>query len=166
MYSIAPGRALVAISPIMYNNPAWVASDLRRTLLVKEAGNGFFSNKYRKITTQDDWTPILRLAEVALNTAEAYSRTGNAAKALDLLNKVRNRAVTDAALQFDGSTFASAKELTAAILMERRIEFLGEGRRWSDIHRLATDADFNTGGIPSKVALEIQPKLVGFWFGL
>jgi hypothetical protein len=165
MYSIAPGRALVAISPIMYNNPAWVASDLRRTLLVKEAGNGFFSNKYRKITTQDDWTPILRLAEVALNTAEAYSRTGNAAKALDLLNKVRNRAVTDAALQFDGSTFASAKELTAAILMERRIEFLGEGRRWSDIHRLATDADFNTGGIPSKVAFGNTTK-ASWGFGL
>lgn len=152
MYSIAPGRALVAISPIMYNNPAWVQSDLRRTQLVKEAGNGFFSNKYRKITTQDDWNPILRLAEVTLNTAEAYARTGNTAKALELLNKVRNRAVTDAALQFTGSTFASAKDLTAAILMERRIEFLGEGRRWPDIHRLGKDADFSTNGIPAKVA--------------
>lgn len=152
MYSIAPGRALVAISPIMYNNPAWVASDLRRTQLVKEAGNGFFSNKYRKITTQDDWTPTIRMAEVVLNTAEAYARTGNTAKGLELLNKVRNRAVTDAALQFNASSFATAKDLIAAILMERRIEFLGEGRRWSDIHRLGTDADFNTGGIPAKVA--------------
>ncbi len=152
MYSISPGRALVAISPVMYNNPAWVASDLRRSLLVKEAANGFFSNKYRKITTQDDWTPILRLAEVALNTAEAYARTGDTNKGLDLLNKVRNRSVTDAALQFNGTSFANAKELTAAILMERRIELLAEGRRWADIHRLGTDADFNTGGVPAKVA--------------
>jgi hypothetical protein len=42
--------------------------------------------------------------------------------------------------------------LTQAILNERRIEFLAEGKRWSDIHRLANDAHFNTGGIPSKVS--------------
>ena len=152
MLSISPGRALVAISPIMYNNPAWLQSDLRRAQLVKEAGNGFFSNKYRKITTQDDWNPILRLAEVMLNTAEAYARTGNTDKALTLLNNVRNRAVTDAALQFTAGSFGTAKELTSAILMERRIELLAEGRRWPDIHRLANDADFSTSGIPAKVA--------------
>jgi hypothetical protein len=37
-----------------------------------------------------------------------------------------------------------------AILLERRIEFLGEGRRWSDISRLANDAIYTTGGIPAK----------------
>ena len=87
-----------------------------------------------------------------LNTAEAYARTGNTDKALTLLNNVRNRAVTDAALQFTAGSFGTAKELTSAILMERRIELLAEGRRWPDIHRLANDADFSTSGIPAKVA--------------
>src|SRR5262249_54515768 len=44
----------------------------------------------------------------------------------------------------------SKSELIAAILIERRIEFLAEGKRWSDISRLAKDPDFNTGGIPAK----------------
>lgn len=152
MYSIAPGRSLVAISPIMFNHPNWLAADLRRAQLVSESGTGFFSNKYRKITTQDDWNPILRLAEVILNCSEAYARTGNATEALNLLNMVRNRAVTNTADQFTAGSFADNKALTAAILFERRIEFLGEGRRWPDIHRLALDADFGTGGIPAKVA--------------
>jgi hypothetical protein len=37
------------------------------------------------------------------------------------------------------------------ILDERRIEFLAEGKRWGDIHRLAVDPVFNTGGIPAKM---------------
>ena len=35
---------------------------------------------------------------------------------------------------------------------ERRIEFLAEGIRWMDIHRLATDAVFTAGGIPAKAS--------------
>ncbi len=38
-----------------------------------------------------------------------------------------------------------------AILDERRIEFLAEGRRWGDIHRLALEPVFDTGGIPAKI---------------
>lgn len=152
MYSVSPGRALVAISPIMFNHPDWLQTDLRRAQLVSESGAGFFSNKYRKVTTQEDWNPILRLAEVILNSAEAHARLNNSADALSLLNAVRNRAVTDAGLQFTAASFADAKALISAILFERRIEFLGEGRRWADIHRLSLDADHSLNGIPAKVA--------------
>lgn len=167
MYSVAPGRALVAISPIMFNAPFWLESDLRRTQLTKSAANGYFSNKYRKITTQDDFNPIIRLAEVILSVAEARSRQSSAPDqaALDLLNAVRNRAVTNAADQFTLANFATSKDLTAAILRERRIEFLGEGRRWPDIHRLAKDPDFSTGGVPSKVAFG-NTTLASWGFGL
>ena len=44
--------------------------------------------------------------------------------------------------------------MISAILKERRIEFLAEGKRFGDIHRLALDPDFAPiagGGIPSKV---------------
>ncbi len=151
MYSISPGRALVAISPIIYNAPFWEASDLRRTQLVKNNGRAYFSHKYRNIATQDDYNQIIRYAEVLLNVAEAYSRSNNVIDALPLLNAVRNRAVTDVLLQYTLLSFITPKAMTQAILNERRIEFLGEGRRWADIHRLANDPDFSTGGIPAKV---------------
>lgn len=167
MYSVAPGRALIAISPILYNATFWLESDLRRAQLTKSAANGYFSNKYRKITTQDDFTPIIRLAEVVLSVAEAHSRqsTTPSQVALDLLNSVRNRAVTTPADQFTLASFATSNDLTAAILRERRIEFLGEGRRWSDIHRLAKDPVFSTGGVPAKVAFG-NTTLASWGFGL
>ncbi len=151
MYSVAPGRSLVAISPIIWNAPFWDPTDLRRTQLAKSSGRAYFSNKYRNITTQDDWNPIIRYAEVLLNVAEASARQGNTTDALALLNQVRNRAVTDPTLQYSAASFATATDLIRAILQERRIEFLAEGRRWADIHRLALDPDFTAGGIPAKV---------------
>jgi hypothetical protein len=42
--------------------------------------------------------------------------------------------------------------MVSTILKERRIEFLMEGRRWSDIHRLQADDLFPIDGIPAKVA--------------
>jgi len=38
-----------------------------------------------------------------------------------------------------------------AIVNERRIEFLAEGRRWADIHRLAVEGKYAYKGIPQKV---------------
>lgn len=152
MYAVSPGRALVAISPIIFNAPFWDADDLRRSQLTKHNGRAYFSHKYRNITTQDDWNPIIRYAEVLLNVAEAHLRVSspNTTAALDLLNEVRNRAVTDPAKHYTAGTFADAKAMLQAVLNERRIELLAEGRRWADIHRLANDPDFSTGGIPAK----------------
>lgn len=165
MYSVAPGRALVAISPIMFNNPKWLEADLRRSLLTAKAGNGYFVKKYTRIATQEDYNPIIRYAEVVLSMAEAYARNGNTDEALTLLNSVRNRSVLDDANRFTASSFADSKSLVAAILFERRIEFLGEGRRWPDIHRLALDSDHSTGGIPAKVAFG-NTTIASWGFGL
>ena len=106
-----------------------------------------------------DWAPILRYAEVLLNYAEAEARTnGVTQKAVDLLNQVRNRAVTTTADQYTINSFSDTKSLMTAILNERRIEFLGEGRRWADIHRLAKDPVYyvkalnDSPGVPAKVA--------------
>jgi hypothetical protein len=166
MYAVSPGRSLVAISPIIYNAPFWLESDLRRTQLVKNNGRAYFSHKYRNVTTQDDYNQIIRLAEVHLNVAEAHLRqNGNTGAALPLLNAVRNRAVTTAADQFDASSFANAQAMLGAVLNERRIELLGEGRRWPDIHRLAKDPVFSTGGIPAK-AFYNQTAFASWGYGL
>lgn len=159
MYSKGPGRALIAISPIIWNAPFWLPGDLRRTLLANSDGSatipprGFFSNKYRDIATFTDANPIMRYAEVLLNVSEASARSnGVNERALSLLNAVRNRSVTTVADQYTLGSFSNSNALITAILNERRIEFLAEGHRWGDIHRLSTDAVFTTNGIPAKVA--------------
>jgi starch-binding outer membrane protein, SusD/RagB family len=161
------GRGLVRISPIIWSDPRWLCSDLRRTeILARAYSDAVFTNKYRDQATLSDAAPVIRYAEVLLMLAEAEARTGTgiSTRGLALLNAVRNRAVTTAADQFTAASFADKKALIAAILFERRIEFLAEGKRWGDIHRLAKDPDFaplSGGGIPEKVGSgETDPS----WF--
>lgn len=150
------GRSLVATSPNLYNASFWVTGDTRRSLLQIQQTIGakyFFNYKYRDASTSTDWAPILRYSEVLLNVAEAYSRTSALdARALGLLNAVRNRAVPVTS-QYTIASFISQNALTQAILNERRIEFAGEGRRWADITRLSQDPNFQVagGGIPAKI---------------
>ncbi|MEA5129118.1 MAG: RagB/SusD family nutrient uptake outer membrane protein [Proteiniphilum sp.] len=155
-------RSLVCVSPIIINADFWLASDLRREQLlvrgVYGSINAFWSWKYRAGSVMDDWTPVLRYAEVLLNYAEAEARqNGVTQKAVDLLNAVRNRGVTDAASQFSLSSFANVDALMTAILQERQIEFLAEGRRWPDIHRLTYDkyaikSSDGKAGVPDKAS--------------
>lgn len=140
------GRGLVSISPLIWNNPKWLASDLRRAnLTIRNSGDRPYVHKFRDFTNRTDFNPIIRYAEVIMNYAEAEAQVnGNTALAVNLLNAVRNRAVTNTADQFSTASFANATELLDAIYMERRIEFLGEGRSWPDIHRRKLE-------IPAKV---------------
>lgn len=154
----AIGRGLLTISPIIWNNPGWLCDDKRRTTLTIYGKNNalsysYHSTKYRDYATTSDYAPIIRYAEVLLTLAEAEARNSAAvsSRAVDLLNLVRNRSLSNvAAQQYTVAGFASKNDLVKAILLERRIEFLAEGRRWSDISRLAVDPDFNTGGVPAK----------------
>jgi len=95
----------------------------------------------------------MRYAEVLLMQAEAEARlnAGVSSRAVDLLNVVRNRSLANPAVQqYTVASFANQVALVRAILLERRIELLAEGRRWGDISRLVTDANYTTGGIPAK----------------
>ena len=155
-------RNLVCISPVIINADFWLPEDLRRDQLTDIQSFGgidaYWSWKYRTGTVMNDWTPIIRYSEVLLNYAEAEARLhGVTAKAVDLLNAVRNRAVIDPAKQFTMATFPNVDKLMEAILNERRIEFLAEGRRWPDIHRLTYDkyavkCSTGTAGIPDKAS--------------
>jgi len=153
------GRGLVCVSPIIWNNAGWLADDLRRTTLYRNGGTAIgraiMTTKYTDYSGRGDNTPIIRWAEVLLNQAEAEARvaTGVSQRAIDLLNMVRNRSLPSTANQYTASSFASRTELVRAILLERRIEFLAEGRRWPDIHRTAQDpiTELRASGIPAKV---------------
>ncbi len=151
------GRALVCISPIIWRNPSWLADDKRRgpTMTFMVAATGIiYTEKYKDFTNFTDASPVLRLAEIKLNLAEAYARrngAGDADKALTALNEVRNRALADPATQaYTSGSFATNADLINAILVERRIEFCMEGRRWPDIHRLMLD-------IPAKLSNSNPP---------
>lgn len=154
------GRGLVAISPVIWNDNTWKCDDKRRsTLYVTGASNisttnlSYFPNKYRDYITRGDYAPQIRYPEVLLTLAEAEARmdAGVSARAIDLLNVVRNRAIVDPATnQFVAANFADKVALVKAILFERRVEFLAEGKRWGDIHRNVMDANYTTNGIPAK----------------
>ncbi len=150
-------RLLVCISPIVWRNSYWLEDDLRRgeDVMVFFYEGIPFTNKYTEATNMDDACPIIRYAEVLLNMAEAYTRLGgsNVATGLNYLNDVRDRSLADPATQsYNGASFADADEQLAAILAERRIEFVLEGQRWPDIHRLQYDPVLAMDGIPAKVA--------------
>lgn len=165
MYS-GKGRALVCISPIVWRNPYWLADDKRRgsTMAYMQAANGmWFTEKYKDYTNFTDPAPVIRYAEVLLNVAEAYCRLATPAGAPDAnailnLNKVRDRSLATPATQtYTAASFTDNTALLNAILAERRIEFVMEGRRWPDIHRMMLD-------IPAKLS-NSNPPAAAFTLG-
>ncbi|MGO4770820.1 RagB/SusD family nutrient uptake outer membrane protein [Flavobacterium sp. W22_SRS_FK3] len=156
--SILKNRALVNISPIIWRNPNWLATDKRReegVMIVTVAGRKY-TNKYSDVTNLTDAAPVIRYAEVLLNMAEAQARLNTPASlttSLTLLNQVRNRALDNPTTQaYTAATLNTPQTLVPAILIERRIEFLMEGRRWADIKRLQGDDIAPIDGIPAKLA--------------
>lgn len=155
--SMYKGRALVCISPIIWRDPSWLADDKRREegVMIATASGVKYTNKYKDGTNFTDAAPVIRYAEVVLNMAEAKARlsTPDLAAALTLLNSVRNRSLATPSTQaYTSSTLSTQVDMVNAILKERRIEFLCEGRRWSDIQRLQNDDIAPINGIPAKIA--------------
>lgn len=148
------GRGLVTMSPIIWRNPTWLADDKRRSASLITLSSGVvYTNKYKDPVNKTDPSPLLRYAEVILNMAEAYARKGDVTNGLTYLNMVRNRALATPATQaYTSGSFASNVALLGAILDERRIELVMEGRRWPDIHRLQQCPYFPVSGIPAKIA--------------
>lgn len=119
-------------------DPGFAATDARRVNFVttNSTGTGSFLKKYPNGTPYTDKAPVIRYAEVLLNLAEAKVRSTNAvdAQALALLNAVRGR--SNAAGVYAAADLSSVTAMTDALLLERRIEFLGEGIRNIDLMRL------------------------------
>ncbi len=139
-YSLNPSGIL--------GNATWMATDARKTMLRTNA-SGTYTTKYANPLFLD-YVPVLRYAEVLLNYAEAAAKNGDMAKGLQLLTAVRKR--SDPTYVFPATVLVKTDELVKAILIERRIEFLGEGFRSNDLLR-------NMLTIPSKgTAPAISPS--------
>jgi hypothetical protein len=139
------------------SNTGWKATDARRAFV----GTSGTSTVWRKFATNPhmDYVPVIRYAEVLLNLAEARVRQTNTVdlRAIDLLNAVRRR--SDNTTLFTVADFATPAALISQILIERRIEFLGEGLRNFDIMR--TLQTFPAKGtapvVPSTASVYIWP---------
>ena len=89
---------------------------------------------------------MLRLAEVYLNRAEAYAKSGNVSAALDDLNEIRaNRMVVPEGGSIDDYLYNAERDgitsanILDAVLKERRIELAFEGHGIFDILRNGQD---------------------------
>jgi hypothetical protein len=114
------------------------AADARRTIFMTGTVSSvtrYFVGKWTSYTSQVDYAPVMRYAEVLLNYAEALVMDGGVVtqQAVDLLNAVRTRSYPAGAYTLAG--FATAQEFRDALLLERNIEFLGEGIRNLDLMR-------------------------------
>jgi starch-binding outer membrane protein, SusD/RagB family len=151
--STNPGSSEYSLNPSgIIGDAGWLPGDTRRTgLIFTNAGNGKrFVNKYPLPSPFLDYAPVIRYSEVLLNLAEALART-NAATAdprgLALVNWVRFRSDPSPAAVIAATTQA---QLIAAIMLERRIEFLGEGLRNNDLMRLLQTIPAK-GSVPAKL---------------
>jgi hypothetical protein len=147
-------RGLVKISPLIWRAEFWHPEDTRRSLrgtadgMVSQGPAGMFTNKYVDNVTFSDKSIIMRFSEIVLAAAEANARLGNTAASVTLLNTVRSRALPATVPAYSEADFANADALINAIINETRIEFLAEGRRFPNIHRLSGEG--RMPGIPAK----------------
>jgi starch-binding outer membrane protein, SusD/RagB family len=127
----------------------WGAADVRKTALVfTNVGPPIkkFVSKYQNGSPYLDYPPVIRYAEVLLNLAEALARSSATvdARGLALVNAVRKRSDPSVTI-----TAANQAALISAIMLERRIEFLGEGLRNNDLMRLLQTIPAK-GSVPAK----------------
>jgi hypothetical protein len=133
-YSKTTGNGEYSLNPSgIIANAGWLPTDARRSFNAVVSGKPYLNTKYALGSPYLDWAPVIRYAEVMLNLAEALARTnvGVNARALALLNAVRKRSDPTTTL-----APATQQDLIDAIMLERRIEFLGEGLRNNDLMRL------------------------------
>ncbi len=137
-------------------NTDWALTDARRAFNQVSGGKTFLRKWPNNAGSNPDYVVVIRYAEIMLNLAEALARqsSGVDARALELLNAIRHR--SDPATTI---TAATKEELINKILLERRIELLGEGFRTSDVTR--TGGSFAAKGtipaVPPTSTLYIWP---------
>lgn len=115
----------------------YTADDRRKNVYVNVTPAGVpFTGKLTKpttvITDGGSDVVVLRYADVLLMLAEANNELANTAQAIPYLDSIRIRAGLPA------TTAATQETVRAAIVLERRLELVGEGHRWFDLLRTGT----------------------------
>jgi hypothetical protein len=108
--------------------------------------------------------PVVRLAEVILNKAEALVEQGKLGEAFNELERIRTRA----GLDMTGISQGDQSALREQIKKDRRVELIFEGHRWGDLKRWGELSNLSLAGlnysgqvdwpIPSQ-EIDINPNL-------
>ena len=130
-------------------------------------GGGLAMNKFDENRMPNPWTasqrnsgihgPYMRISDMMLLLAEAYSELGEDGSAQILLKQVHERAFATPAQADVAGFIQKCGGLTATILEERKLEFGGEGIRRMDMIR--------TGTLPQAVTA-VKNKLFAMIAGL
>jgi tetratricopeptide (TPR) repeat protein len=126
-YEVLPSSDVRSIYP---------SDDARRELFATDPSGNVYLEKYTGTIAQfTDRIPLLRVAELYLNRAEARAQQGtNASGARSDLNYIRERRNLETV-----ATDLSGQALVDSIFVERRREFLFEGKRFFTLKRYARD---------------------------
>ncbi len=119
-------------TPTPDSQQVFTNNDLRRESAIKEQDESMYVFKWRNGSAfdSDDYTIVLRYADVLLMRAEALNFTNATEDAITIINRIRKRAGLD-----DYKGVMSREAVDKAILEERRVELLYEGHRWFDLKR-------------------------------
>ncbi len=122
---------------VVWSSTAFPATDARKVLTNTVTVGGtprLFLRKYLSFP-HTDFVPVIRYAEVILNLAEAEARkNGVNARAVALLNAVFLRSNPNGTA-LTAASFANVEAFVTRVLLERNLEFLGEGIRNMDTMR-------------------------------
>lgn len=101
-----------------------------------DSANLIYKSYYEVLNTTDSDPKLvmMRVANPILLRAEALNKLGRGDEALEIVNQIRSRSgyFRDAKTEVDAS---KKDEVEKLILLERQLEFYGEGQRWFDLMR-------------------------------
>lgn len=128
-------------SNAVYFTSGLLAGYLPADLRLAASGNTYMSKKFTpdgqayNVSNQDNDLVLYRFADVQLLYAEALCMQSKISQAVVALNVTR---VRSGLTPYIDSDFVGPTDLLNAILLERRLEFVGEGKRWFDLIRTNT----------------------------
>ncbi|MBK9292362.1 MAG: RagB/SusD family nutrient uptake outer membrane protein [Bacteroidetes bacterium] len=122
---------------VLWTSTVFPADDFRKNFVEPHTIGGtghIFLKKYMSFP-HTDFVPVIRYAEVLLNLAEAEAmKAWPSNRAVALLNAVFKRSNPNAA-DLSAADFANRDAFMSRLMLERNLEFLGEGLRSMDVTR-------------------------------
>ena len=90
---------------------------------------------------------LYRMSDLVLLHAEALAATGQLESSVNELNRIRKRSGLG---EYSSSQFLTPEDLIEAVLKERTVEFIGEGKYWFDLLRTSHAGDIGGVEDPNK----------------
>ncbi len=102
-----------------------------------DSANGVYKSYYEVLNTSDSDQKLVmyRLAHIMYYRAEALNQLGRGDEALDIVNAMRQRVGYLKDAKKEVNDINNKFEVESLILLERQLEFYGEGCRWFDLMR-------------------------------